>query len=194
MNIEPRHESGFDIEANRHARKWSRRELLGRVLWALAGPLFSCSPRPFWGWRRLLLRLFRARIGSGVRIFPSVRIMIPWNLDIEDYATIGDRVILYALGPLRIGKNSIISQGAHLCGGTHDHRRADFPLIKSSITIGKAAWICADAFIGPEVVVGDHAIVGARSVVMKDVVAKTIVAGNPARHVGGRPEIRPAIG
>jgi putative colanic acid biosynthesis acetyltransferase WcaF len=184
--------SGFDIEANRSARKWSQAELLGRVLWAFALPLFSCSPKLFWGWRRLLLRLFRAKIGNGVRIFPSVRIMIPGNLTIEDNATIGDRVILYALGPLRIGKRAIVSQGAHLCGGTHDHRCADFPLVKSSITIGEAVWVCADAFIGPDVMVGDHAVVGARSVVMKDVVAKTIVAGNPARHVGDRPEIQPA--
>lgn len=183
---------GFDIEANRRARKWSESELFGRVLWAFALPFFSCSPRLFWGWRRLLLRLFRAKIGSGVRIFPSVRIMMPWNLTIEDHATIGDRVILYALGPLHIGKGATISQGAHLCGGTHDHRRADFPLVKSSITIGKGAWVCADAFIGPGVTVGDHAVVGARGVVIRDVAARTVVAGNPARHIGGRPETQPA--
>lgn len=166
--------------------------MAGRVLWAFAFPLFFCSPRLFWGWRRSLLRLFGASIGGGVRIFPSVRITIPWNLTIEGNVTVGDRVILYALGPLRIGKRATISQGAHLCGGTHDYRRADFPLVKSSITIGDGAWICADAFIGPNVTVGDYAVVGARSVVIKNVASKTIVAGNPARHVGDRPEIQPA--
>lgn len=179
---------GFDVAASRRARKWSRIELAGRVLWACAHPLFSCSPRLLWGWRRVLLRLFGARIGHGVRIFPSARIAIPWNLTIGEQATIGDRVILYALGPLSIGKGATISQGVHLCGGTHDYRRADFPLIKSSVSIGDGAWVCADAFIGPDVTVSDHAIVGARSVVVKDVPARTIVAGNPARHVGGRPE------
>jgi putative colanic acid biosynthesis acetyltransferase WcaF len=55
------------------------------------------------------------------------------------------------------------------------------PLVKSSIAIGDGAWICADAFIGPDVTVGSRAIVGARSVVMTDVEDDAIVVGNPAR-------------
>ena len=96
-------------------------------------------------------------------------------------------MILYGLGPIRIGARSTISQGAHLCAGTHDHRRRDFPLVKAPITIGDDVWVCADAFIGPFVEIGDRAIVAARSVVMKPVAADTIVRSHSELHVQPRP-------
>lgn len=176
-----------DVGANRRARKYSRRAMLGRILWSLLHPFFRFSPRLLWSWRNTLLRLFGASIGKGVRIYPTVEIIIPWTLAIGDEATIGHRAILYALGPIAIGPRATVSQGAHLCAGTHDYRRPDFPLVKLPITIGEGAWICADAFIGPNVKVGDYAIAGARSVVMRDVEPQTIVAGNPAHPVGKRP-------
>jgi len=175
-----------DVAANRNALKWTRREQMGRVLWALVHPFFALSPRPLWGWRRMLLRLFGARIGSQVHVYPSVRITIPWNLDIEDYAAVGDRVLLYALGPIKIGAGTTISQNAHLCAGTHDHTKADMPLVKSPISIGDGVWVCADVFIGPGVKVGEHAILGARAVVSKNIEANLIVAGNPAITIGSR--------
>lgn len=179
--------SGLDIAANRSARKWSPRELAGRALWELLGqPLFALSPRVFWGWRTSLLRLFGARIAGGVHLHPSVRVTIPWNLDIGEYAAIGEDVRLYNLGLVVIGRTATVSQGAHLCAGTHDYRRADLPLIKATITVGEGAWVCADAFVGPDVTVGDGAIVGARAVAVRDVEPFAIVAGNPARPVGVR--------
>ena len=48
------------------------------------------------------------------------------------------------------------------------------------------AWICADAFIGPDILIQEKAIAGARAVVTKDVKAGTIVAGNPAKVIGDR--------
>ena len=177
----------IDVEANRRARKWSRRELAGRVLWSLVLPLFRLSPRPlFWGWRRFLLRLCGAKIGTNAHIHPSVSIAIPWNLEIGAGAAVGDRAILYSLGPIRIGARATISQGAHLCAGTHDWRDAAMPLLKSTIEIGADAWICADAFIGPGVMIGQGAIVGARAVTMRNVGPSIIVAGNPACEIGKR--------
>jgi putative colanic acid biosynthesis acetyltransferase WcaF len=175
-----------NVKENRGARKWSRRIQVARVLWGLVLPLFMLSPRPLWAWRRLLLRLFRAKIGLDVHIYPSVRVTMPWNLDIGEAAAVGDRVILYALGTIIIGARTTISQGAHICAGTHDIRDPSRPLLMPPITIGKDAWICADAFIGPNVVVGDDAIVGARAVVMKDVPSGAIFAGNPARQIKNR--------
>jgi len=176
----------IDVEANRSTQKWSRREQIGRVLWGLVQPLFYLSPRPVWVWRRILLRAFGARIGRNVHIYPSARITIPWNLDLSDQCAVGDRAILYALGPITIGPRATISQGAHLCAGTHDISYPDRPLLKPPITIGADAWIAADAFIGPNVLVGDGAIVGARAVVMKDVPGNTTVVGNPAHPIKKR--------
>jgi putative colanic acid biosynthesis acetyltransferase WcaF len=175
-----------DIESNRHSRKWRAGELIGRTLWAAAYPLFRFSPRIFWGWRASLLRMFGATIGRKVHVYPSVRIEIPWKLAVGDYAAIGDRAIVYNLGKLSIGPKATISQGAHLCGGTHEYKRADMALVKAAITIGEGAWVCADAFVGPHVVIGDYAIVGARAVVVRHVDAWTIVVGNPAKSIGRR--------
>jgi putative colanic acid biosynthesis acetyltransferase WcaF len=175
-----------DIEANRRAPNWQPRELAGRFLWSLAYLFFRNSPRVCWAWRTGILRLFRAQIGRDVHIYPSVRIAIPWNLSVGDYAAIGDRVVIYNLGTISIGPRATISQGAHLCGGTHDYRQSSFPLIKSPIQIGEGAWICADAFIGPNVTIGSYAIVGARAVTMRNVDAWAIVAGNPAKRIGER--------
>lgn len=177
-----------DISANRQASKWTRQELVGRVLWRLAHPLFAWSPRPFWGWRRLLLQLFGARIGREVHVHPSVRITIPWNISIGDQTAVGDRAILYALGSITLGERVTISQGAHLCAGTHDHRDPAMPLLKPPISIERDAWICAEAFVGPGVRIGAHAIIGARCVVMKDVAPGMTMVGNPARAIGHRSE------
>ena len=168
-----------DVSANRRARKWTRSALVARVFWALCQPLFRFSPRPLWAWRVFLLRRFGAQIGRDVNIYPTARIMIPWHLRIGDQAAIGDRAILYALGPIRIGVRATVSQNAHLCAGSHDLNDPARPLINPPITIGADAWVCADAFIGPGVQIGANAVVGACCVAMKDLPASATGIGNP---------------
>jgi putative colanic acid biosynthesis acetyltransferase WcaF len=182
-------ETRLDIAGNRAARKWSTGELGGRALWEAVAFAFAWSPRQLWGWRNLMLRAFGAQIGRRVRLHPSVRIAVPWNLSLGDNTAVGDRAVLYSLGPITLGADVTVSQHAHLCAGTHDHRRADLPLVKAAIRVGDGAWICADAFVGPNVTVGEHAIVGARAVAVHDIDPWTIVAGNPARRVGPRPPL-----
>jgi putative colanic acid biosynthesis acetyltransferase WcaF len=176
-----------DISANRSAQKWTKRELIGRLLWEMLGTrLFAWSPRPAWGWRRAILRLFGANIGADVRIDPSALIAIPWNLAIGNQVGIGARAQLYSLGAITIGDSATISQNAHLCAGSHDFRSPDMRLTKPPIMIGEGAWICADAFVGPGVSIGDLAVVGARAVVIRNVGPGLVVAGNPAAQVGKR--------
>ena len=177
---------GLDIDANRSARKYSRTTQLRRILWALARPLFRYSPRLFFGWRRFLLRLFGARVGREVRIYSDAVIYFPWNLEVEDHAAIGEGALIYNLGQVTIGRDATISQRAHLCAGTHDYTDPAMPLEKPPIKVGAQAWVCADAFVGPGVSVGEGAVVGARAVAMKDVPAWAVVAGNPARQIKRR--------
>ena len=139
-----------------------------------------------WGWRRFLLRLFGAKVGGQVQIHPSVRVFIPWNLEIGDWSSVGFDALIYNLGPVRIGKKVTISQRAHLCGGSHDFRDPSMPLLKSPISIGDEVWVCADAFVGPDVSIGDQAVVAARAVVVKNVGPTEIVGGNPAKLIGTR--------
>lgn len=176
----------LDISGARKIANWSRRERAGRVVWGAASLLFAIIPRPLHSVRCALLRAFGAKIGSEVHIYPSVRITIPWNLEIGDQTAIGDGVKLYALGKISIGKRVTISQWSHICAGSHDWRSPEMLLTKPAIFIGDEAWICADAFIGPGVVVGKRTIVGARGVVMQDIPEGTIFAGNPARQIGLR--------
>lgn len=176
----------IDIAANRSATKYSARELVARIIWTAAFPLFRFSPRICFGWRSFLLRLFGAKIGRNVHVYNSATIYMPWNLELGDWSAIGELAYIYNLGPIRIGNRVTISHRAHLCAGTHDHTLPDLPLIKPPININDQAWICADAFIGPGVVVGEGAVVGARAVAMKDVEPWSIVAGNPAHPVGRR--------
>jgi putative colanic acid biosynthesis acetyltransferase WcaF len=182
----------IDIAANRRARKWSHRELVARAAWEILQPLFRFSPRPMWGWRAGMLRLFGASIGRHVHLHPTVVVTIPWNLRVHDYVAVGEAVRIYNLGPVEIGESVTVSQGAHLCAGTHDYTRVELPLVKSSIKIAAQAWVCADAFVGPAITIGEGAIVAARAVAVRDVAPWTIVAGNPAKPVRRRepPSIR----
>jgi putative colanic acid biosynthesis acetyltransferase WcaF len=153
-------------------------------LWAIANPIFfRLSPRIFYSWRNLILRIFGATLGRNVQIYPSARIMFPWLLTIEDNVVISWDVKVYNLGRISIGANTVISQYTHLCGGTHDFFTAEFTLLRTGLTIGRNVWIAADAFIGPTVVVGDNSIVAARAVVVSNVDAGTLVGGNPAKLI-----------
>jgi putative colanic acid biosynthesis acetyltransferase WcaF len=176
----------FDIETNRAARKYSRREQLMRVAWAAGRWLIRLSPRPFFGWRRFVLRQFGARLGQEVRIYSTTHLYMPWNVEIDDWAAIGEDVFIYSLGKVRIGKRVAVSYRAHVCAGTHDFADATLPLLKPPVTIEDDAFVGTEAFIGPDVTVGRAALVGARCVVMKDVPPLAVVAGNPCKIIGTR--------
>lgn len=167
---------------------FSLRNRIARAAWGVVWVLlFRTSPRPLHAWRRGLLRLFGARIGQQVNIYPQVSIWAPWALHIGSKVAIGNGVTLYNMAPLTIGDNCVISQGAHLCGGTHDINSPHFQLIASPITLGNHVWICAEAFIGNGVSIADGSVIGARSVVAKSVTKPWLVwAGVPARVIGER--------
>ena len=163
---------------------YSNKETFLRIVWAFIEPVFfRLSPRLFYGWRNFILRLFGAKIGRGVKIYPSAKITFPWLLIVEDNVVISWHVKVYNLGPVFIGSRTVISQYAHLCGGTHDFQNPDFLLLRTGLRIGANVWVAADAFVGPGVNIGDNVVVGARSVVLRDVEANTLVAGNPAKPV-----------
>jgi putative colanic acid biosynthesis acetyltransferase WcaF len=176
----------LDIAGNRRARKFSRGVLLRRVLWGVGSIAFRFSPRTSFGWRRFLLRSFGAKIGAHVNTYPSTRIYFPWNLIVGDWSAIGEDAFIYNPGPVTLGEKVTISHRAQLCAGTHDYTQPDLPLLTPPINIRDQAWICADAFIGPGVTVGEGAIIGARAVTMKNVEPWTIVAGNPAVKIKRR--------
>ncbi len=177
-----------DIIENHRAKKYSRQESLRRGLWVVGLQSFRLTPRPCFSIRRAILRQFGAKVGNQVRTYASSYVYFPWNLAIDEYSSIGEWVLIYSIGQITIGARTTISQRAHLCAGSHDYRQNSMPLLKLPITIGDDVWICADAYIGPRVVVGHNSIVAACSVVVKNVEANAIVGGNPARFIKPRSE------
>ena len=101
-------------------------KIIIQLWWIIQATLFRASPQVLYGWRRFLLRCFGAEIGKGVIIRPSTQITYPWKVTIGDYSWIGDDVVLYSLGEIIIGKNTVISQKSYICTGTHDYSKIDF--------------------------------------------------------------------
>jgi len=166
---------------------FSLKNRVARVIWIVAGGvLFKLSPKPMHGWRSFILRFFGAKIGKGVHVYPGVKIWAPWNLTLDDECGIGNGVILYSQGKIAIGRRTVISQGAHICAGTHDHTKPGFPLITMPINIGAQAWIAAEVFVHPGVNIGDGCVIGARSVVTKDMPAWMICTGFPCKPIKER--------
>lgn len=176
----------LDIATNRSTKKYSRNELLLRVAWSIVKPLFRFSPRRCFGWRRQILRLFGAQVGNEVQIYASSLIYYPWKLSIGDYSSIGEDALIYNLGQINIGKRTTISHKAHLCAGSHDYTDPTLPLLRPPINIGDDVWICAAAFIGPDVTIERGAVVGAMACVFGNVEAWTVVGGNPAKFLKKR--------
>ncbi|MBD1804120.1 colanic acid biosynthesis acetyltransferase WcaF [Microcoleus sp. FACHB-SPT15] len=149
--------------------------------WLVQAIAFPLSPHTFNRFRQLLLRLFGAKIGTGVVIRPTARFTYPWKVEIGDYSWIGDDVVLYSLEPIHIGCHCVISQKSYLCTGSHDIQDPAFTLITSPITIGNGVWIATDCFIAPGVQIGANAVVGARSSVFSNIPAQQVCWGTPAR-------------
>jgi putative colanic acid biosynthesis acetyltransferase WcaF len=174
-----------DLSNARSSLSWSNR--IGRAVWGMIWAiLFRPSPRIFHGWRRTLLRFFGAKIGRGVRIYPSARIWAPWHLEMDDFSCLGPYVDCYCVAPIRVGSHAVVSQYTFLCSASHDYEKPDLPLIARPIVIGEGAWIAADAFVSLGVTVGAGAVVGARASVFKDVEPWTVVGGNPAQMIKKR--------
>jgi putative colanic acid biosynthesis acetyltransferase WcaF len=165
----------------------TRATKIKRLLWAtVEATLFRKSFHTLNAWRCFLLRLFGAQIGPHCVIRRTVRTYYPWNLRVDEMCIIGDEVRLYCLGPISLGPRVMVSQEAYLCAGTHDYTDPALPLLTPPVQVHADVWICARAFIGPGITVGQGAVVAACGVAVKDVPPWTIVGGNPAKIIGKR--------
>lgn len=154
---------------------------LARVAWGLAWLLLArWTPPPLHAWRRLVLRAFGARLGTGARVHASVSIWLPANLELGDNVLIGPGARLYNQGRITIGARSVVSQRAHVCASTHDIHDPHFQLVLRPVTIGAGCWVAAEAFVGPGVTMGDGAVLGARAALFEDAEPGGVYSGNPA--------------
>ena len=160
---------------------------LRRALWNLAYAIFfRLSPRPVHAWRSLLLRLFGAKLGPKCHIYPKARIWAPWNLICEDRVSVADDAEIYNPSPVYMGSHCIVSQGAYICGATHEYNDPAFRLVHFPMRLGPYSWVCARATVNPGVNVGAGAILALGSVATRDLEPFGIYAGIPARKVKER--------
>jgi len=163
---------------------WNR---AARLLWSVCYVLlYRHSPRPFHAWRSMLLRLFGAKLGPACHFYPKSRIWAPWNLICEDRVSVADDAELYNPSPFYLGSHAIVSQGAYLCGATHEYNDPAFRLVSFPMRLGAYSWICARAAVNPGVNVGDGAILALGAIATQDLEPFGIYAGVPARKVKER--------
>jgi len=157
-----------------------------QLWWIVQSTLFGLSPQFMYGWRRWLLRLFGARVGRGVLIRPTARVTYPWKVSIGDGAWVGDEVVLYSLGEIKIGSNTVISQRSYICAASHDYTKPRFDIYAKKTVIGDESWIATGVFVAPGVTVGKGAVIGAGSSVFRDIPPGMVCYGNPAKPVKPR--------
>jgi putative colanic acid biosynthesis acetyltransferase WcaF len=173
---------------NRQPSPYGLREKVARLLWgAVEGTVFRFSFHTWSRWRVALINLFGGNVDPTCVVRRTAHIECPWNLTMGEDSLVGDRAILYCLGRVTIGRRVTLSQGAHVCAGSHDYTQMSFPLLRLPIEIEDDVWIAADAFVGPKVRVGEGAILGARGCTLRDLEPWWIYVGNPARKQRPRP-------
>ncbi len=166
---------------------WGTGDRAMRVLWDFCWFVFCIwTPKPLNAWRLFWLRAFGANVFGTPFVHQRARIEIPWNLTLHDRACLGDRANAYSLGEIEIAARATVAQEVYLSAGTHDFTNPALPLLVGKITIGEDAFIGARAFVMPGVNIGARAVIGACSVVTKDVPPDTFAAGNPCRVIRPR--------
>ena len=158
-----------------------------QLLWYFIGsPLFKSYLLPISIFKVLIIRIFGAKVGKGVRIKPGVRVKFPWRLTVGDFAWIGEDVWIDNVAPVTIENHVCLSQGVYLCTGNHDWNHPDFKLIPAPIYIQESSWIAAKSSIGPGVIVGRGAVLTFGGVAGRSLEPMIIYAGNPAQPIKQR--------
>ena len=180
--------SNLKIDLSKYDNSWyNPGSLIRRTSWYIVGLIFFENPLPFpYVLKRCLLRLFCARVGSGVTIKASVKIKYPWFLKIGSNVWIGEGVWIDNLTMVEIQDNVCISQGVYLLTGNHDYKKATFDLIVKNIVLEEGVWVGARVVLCPGIRLKSHSVITAGSVVDKDAEPYTIYKGNPAIPVRER--------
>lgn len=176
------------IGLSKYENLLGRKHQLVRFAWSI---VWGCLARPLprsmgSGWKRMLLRLFGAKIDSTAVVYSSAKVYYPKNLVMGRYSCLASNVDCYNVAPIILGDNVTVSQGAFLCTASHDVTDPLHPLITAPIVIEDAVWVAVDAFVGMGVTIGEGAVVGARACVYKDVERWKIIGGNPAKVLKNR--------
>jgi maltose O-acetyltransferase len=134
-----------------------------------------------------LLKERLAEVGDGALIRPPFHCDYGFNIRLGAGVFLNFGCVILDVVEVRIGERTQIGPGVQILAADHPRepaRRATGLEFGRPVRIGRNVWIGAGALILPGVSVGDDALVGAGSVVTRDVPAGATVMGNPARVRG----------
>ncbi len=134
--------------------------------------------------RRALLSDLLAQVGHTSCVEPPFHCDYGWNISLGDGVLLNFNCVILDCAPVSIGALTQIGPAVQLAAATHptdsEERRAGLEYALP-IAVGRNVWIGAAAVIGPGVTIGDDSVIGAGSVVVRDVPAGVVAAGNPCR-------------
>jgi acetyltransferase-like isoleucine patch superfamily enzyme len=130
--------------------------------------------------------LMKISMAEGCSTLLGLRLYARGGISIGARSVIDRDCVLDGRGGIMIGANVNLAPEVMVLTAYHDPDSDDFVGIEKGVVIEDHVWIATRAMILPGVTIGRGAVVGAGSVVTKDVQAGTIVAGNPARFIRDR--------
>ncbi len=145
--------------------------------------------------KRALLTEGLGDVGEGVTIRAPFYCDYGYNIHLDDGVFINFGCVILDVVTVRIGAGTQIGPGVQILTADHPRdaaARAQMLEFGRPVTIGRNVWIGGGAIILPGMTIGDDAIVGAGSVVTRDVAANVTVAGNPARALRAKADKRPS--
>jgi len=138
------------------------------------------------GDREALTALF-GRLADDTVVEPPFHCDYGFNISVGRRFYVNVNCVFLDCAPIEIGDHVLLGPGVHLYTATHPpdaaERRSGLELAKP-ISVGDDAWLGGGAIVLPSVTIAARAVVGAGSVVTRDVSADERVAGNPARPIG----------
>ena len=152
------------------------------ALWLIVQKtLFQFSPHKLSRFRIVLLNLFGANVAKSCFIHPSSVIYMPWNFSMGERSSIDFDSIVYSLDKVVLGDYVSISYKVNINTGTHDLSDPYFELITKPVFIDSGAFIGTEVYISPGVSIGKMSVIGAKSVVTKDMPVNMICFGSPCK-------------
>jgi acetyltransferase-like isoleucine patch superfamily enzyme len=139
----------------------------GNHIWIQAGGVVSLGPRV---WLRTECGENRITAAENARVEIGARCLI-------------NGAMLHANVGIRIGSDSMIGFGSRVLDSDFHDLDVNTPERSAPVVIGERTWIASDVTILPGVTIGDDAVIGARSVVTRDVPSRTLAVGFPAKPV-----------
>ena len=130
----------------------------------------------------LMKELFYNQIGENSVVNNQLTVVLPKNVTIGSGVTVMNGALMMAAGGITIEDNVMIAANVQLISNNHDPYDRQILTCKP-VLIKYGAWVGAGATILPGVTVGKYAIIGANSVVNKDIPDYAVAVGSPAKVV-----------